>query len=547
MTLQTTSSAQESDVFNPEKRHWDYIIVGTGIGGATLGYALAKAGKSVLFCEQGYSCTSASHSLTGDYAEQFFPVAKVADTDNKAILAQSGRYTDVITDASLPKIKRYIPFIGAGTGGSSALYGAAMERFLPEDFEPKQWHPGAADSLIPEKWPISYAEMQPFYEQAEALYHVHATDSPFPPPPLSPANQVLSNFLEKKGLHPYRLPIACEFSAECQSCQGYLCANNCKNDSVKIGLKPAIEQYGATLLSHCKVDSLITENNKITGLLADWQGQKIQLQGQTVILAAGALATPVLLLRSVSQHFPKGLANTSGMVGKNLMRHFVDMYVMLSGKKPNPSDNTKEIAFNDFYLAKATTKDTINKLGSVQSFGWMPPSDMLVESLEHDIRQSTLPIASVLFKGIKPLMRPLLNHLLCRRLVLASTLEDLPYMDNGVVPDGDQGIRFHYHVHAYDQQRIAHFRQTLKTAFQPQRFMLIKQAENNERLAHVCGTCRMGDDPATSVVNKYNRSHTLSNLFIVDSSFFPSSGGTNPSLTIAANALRVAAHIIQSD
>lgn len=527
---------------NPEKINWDYIIIGTGVGGSTIGYRLAQAGKKVLFCEQGRSHLKISDSLSGDYAEQFFPAAATPGFQHRDILEKSGRWASEIADISLQKTTRHIPFIGSGTGGSSALYGAAMERFWPEDFEPKQWHKEANGSSLAEKWPISYDELKPFYEQAESLYRVRKeVGSPDSPPQLSPANKKLFDFLAGKGMHPYRLPCACEFLPECKSCQGFLCNQECKNDSVKVCLKPAIDQYGATLLDQCQVKSLHSDGQRITGVSANWKGELLKLRGKHIILAAGALSTPVILLRSATSHSPNGLANESGMVGKNLMRHFVDMYVVLSGKKPDKSDNTKEIAFNDFYI----TND--NKFGSVQSFGWMPPAEIIAESLEQDIKNSFFPYGAFIFNRMKPVVRPMLEKILCNRLVLASTLEDLPFPENRVMPDGDNGIQFSYQISEYDKRRIDLFRQQLKQTFRKMRYILIKQAENNERLAHVCGTCRMGDNAKDSVVDKFNRAHDLDNLYIIDSSFFPSSGGTNPSLTIAANALRVASHLLRQD
>ncbi len=533
---------------SPEKMEWEYIIVGTGIGGATIGHRLAEAGKSVLFCEQGRSHLSTTGSLTGDYAENFFTTPEAPNPRHRKILERAGRWSSEIKDISDYRRKAHIPFIGAGTGGSSALYGGAMERFWPEDFEPGKWHKGAEGSSLPREWPISYEALEQYYEQAEHLYRVRGVADPLcehgsaqnliAPPPLSPANQHLYNFLATNGLHPYRLPTACEFVPECQSCQGFLCARGCKNDSVKVCLQPAIEQYGARLLDRCEVRKLESNAGRATSLIAIRKGREIRLCGNNIILAAGALATPVILLRSAGRNAPDGLANESGMVGRNLMRHFVDLYALLSGIKPDAKENSKEIAFNDYYASNG------EKLGTVQSFGWLPPAPIIVESLVHDLKNSPVPLAAYLFTAVKPLARYVLDRAMCNRLVLAATLEDLPYAENRVLPDGETGIQLRYRIGSYDQQRIQRFRQLMKKVLHPWRYVLIKQAENNERLAHVSGTCRMGDDPSISVVDKFNCAHGINNLFIVDSSFFPSSGGTNPSLTIAANALRIADHML---
>jgi choline dehydrogenase-like flavoprotein len=135
-------------------------------------------------------------------------------------------------------------------------------------------------------------------------------------------------------------------------------------------------------------------------------------------------------------------------------------------------------------------------------------------------------------------------------VILASILEDRPYAGNEVAvsdaanPYGQGSLLLHYRVPPAEKVRIERFRALMRQVLAPYRFTLIKAAEDNERLAHACGTCRFGDDPANSVLDRNNKAHGLSNLYVVDASFFPSSGGTNPSLTIAANALRVADKIL---
>ena len=124
-------------------------------------------------------------------------------------------------------------------------------------------------------------------------------------------------------------------------------------------------------------------------------------------------------------------------------------------------------------------------------------------------------------------------------------MEDLPYPENRIAPaDTGDGLVLEYHLCPQERVRIEAWRRRLATILKPYRFLRIKQAENNERIAHACGTCRFGSDPRTSVLDPNNKAHGISNLHVVDGSFFPSSGGINPALTIAANALRVADRII---
>ncbi len=530
---------------------WDVIVIGTGIGGATLGHAMAAHGERVLFCERGRSSLGDGVKKQGDYAEMFFPHIAVPSGEHRAILAASGRWADMLEDASAPRVRRHIPFIGSGTGGSSALYGAAMERFFSEDFRPGACFPDRDRGNLPDAWPIQYSQLAPYYQRAERLYSVKGGLDPLrtdtassgieSAPAFTPANQALSEFLDSRGLHPYRLPSACEFVPGCQTCQGFLCPNECKNDSGRVCLQPALRESGARLIDQCRVLRLNADKDRVNSVLCRYQGQDIELRGRTIILAAGALATPVLLLRSSSNHWPKGLANDSGLVGRNLMRHCIDLYALDPRVEPGAGDNLKEIALNDFYYRKG------EKLGTVQSFGRLPPASMLAASVQHDMGELAGPLAAGFFGLMKPLMRPVLRRLFDKALILATTMEDLPYQDNRVQPVGADGIGIRYRLNGRAHRRIRQFRRRMENGLKPWPYRLLKQAENNDRIAHACGTCRMGRVSTESVVDRHNRAHGLENLYIVDSSFFPSSGGTNPSLTIAANALRVADHLTGND
>lgn len=525
---------------------WDAIVVGTGMGGATLGHALARAGRRVLFLDKG----TATPDLLGHYAEDDFARAEAPQPAHRAILARGGRYADQVADRSGARTQRFVPFIGAGAGGSSALYGMALERFFPSDFAAEEHYTVPAGASLPARWPVSYAEMAPWYDAAERLYRVRGTADPLradgarehlmPPPPLTPVAAEMAAHLEGRALHPYRLPQACEFVDGCQGCQGYLCARACKNDANSICLRPALRAHGAQLLDDCDVVALEADRERVTGVVCERRGERLTLRAPIVILAAGALETPRILLQSACAHWPQGLANGSGLVGKYLMRHHIDLYLVEPKTTGSFDNRQKEIAFNDFYL-----KDG-QKLGSVQSFGRLPPAATLAASLADDLRQGPVPLAASLFGLARPFVTPVLRGLVERRFILATTIEDFPYADNRVAPATEAGSRLDivYRLHDADRARIAAMRSAMKGVLAGYGYKLIKQAENNQRIAHACGTCRFGDDPATSVLDRNNRAHGLRNLYVVDSGFFPSSGGTNPSLTIAANALRVAAHLL---
>jgi choline dehydrogenase-like flavoprotein len=536
---------------------WDYIIVGTGMGGATLGYTLAKSGRSVLFLEKGRSHLRNPAALTGDYAEAFCARTDQIPSQLDGVLAAAGRYTETLEDISGPRTRSFVPFVGSGTGGSSALYGMALERFTAADFSPGHHYPTAGDpaaggSSIPTSWPLQYEELSPYYHKAERLFRVRGTVDPhrqdegmsyLPPPTLSTPNQTLYDFLRRKGMHPYQLPLACEQVAGCEGCQSYLCARKCKNDSSRICLEPALDEHGAQLLDECEALRLEANATRVEGIECSRRGQTITLRADRYIIAAGALETPKLLLNSASGIWPTGLANDSTQVGKNLMRHYIDLYAVFCKERLTRNTRVKELAFNDFYLRDG------RKLGSVQSFGFLPPARMLVNEIARDLQRDVGRLAGAAFNLVKPLARTGLNQLFSHSLILATTLEDLPYERNRVQLSattddrGRRGLQISYTIAGSEQLRIATFRRVMKEVLQPRRFLLLKQAHNNERIAHVCGTCRFGTDPRNSVCDANNKVHAMSNLYIADSSVFPSSGGINPSLTIAALSLRLAAHL----
>ncbi|HFD40393.1 MAG TPA: GMC family oxidoreductase [Anaerolineae bacterium] len=505
------------------KRHWDCIIVGTGMGGATLGWALSRAGRSVLFLERGHH-PLADEWLTGDYAEM---LARRQNLPLETRLPPAGRWDRPLEDRSGRKPKTFIPFIGMGGGGSTQLYGAALERFFPEDF---------AD------WPIDYATLRPYYRRAEALYGVRGeldplrrdVLDPLPAAGLDPANATIAAHLRANGLHPYRLPTACREGDACRDCQGYLCPKQAKGDAASICLLPALSESGAVLLDRCEVVRLRAGRTRVDGVDCRTPDGPLQFHSDCVVLAAGALHTPALLLRSAARPWPQGVANASGQVGRNLMRHAIDLFLVRVPGLGSPVP--KRLAFNDFY------RRGDDAFGTVQSFGSLPPLPMLLDSLHQDLRHA-LPWLAPLFPLARPFLRPALRALTGKRAVFAAILEDRPHPDNRIEPRGDS-VRLYYRLGAGEHERLRQFRRWVARAFAPWPVRLIAQADNNERIAHACGTCRFGDDPERAVLDRDNRAHGLDNLYVVDASFFPTSAGINPALTIAANALRVADHLL---
>ncbi len=536
------------DAREAERVDWDVIVVGTGMGGGMFGLSMARSGRRVLFLEKGRSTLPATpDAVRSAMAELAEPGKTRNQREHFALLERAGRSTDEIEDVSGRRPKRFVPYIGSGTGGSSALYGMVCERFFAQDFTPRQNFADPGASTVPEAWPISYEQMSPWYSDAEALLGVRGQPDPLraeattvglpAAPPFSAVNQPLVDYLSGRGLHPYHLPMACDYIDECTTCQAYLCGRSCKHDAARDGVLPAVSEYGAGLLTQCRVVRLEADRDNVRQVICEHPSGVLALRATVVVLAAGALATPVILLNSRSGDWPGGLANGSDMVGRNLMRHLLDWIEIWPSPGHAITAENKEIGLNDFYFVDG------QKYGTVQSAGAMTklaPMEMFTN------QPGWGPKA---LRVLSPAARPIFDRFLSGGLVLAAILEDLPYLDNRVRPsdrcgvDGRQRLRLNYRLHDSEAQRRTTFLRHVKDVLQPYRKLTLRTGESNTTLGHVCGTCRFGTDPKTSVLDAYNRAHQVANLYVVDASFFPSSSGLNPSLTVAANALRVAEHV----
>jgi choline dehydrogenase-like flavoprotein len=418
-----------------------------------------------------------------------------------------------------------------------------LERLLPADFRPKANFPEVEDSSLPEAWPISYADLEPYYRQAEQLFRVRGTPDPFhpaasgpllEPPPLAERDRHVRDLFVRRGLHPYRVHVGCEFVDGCAGCGGVVCLRGCKADAGWICLVPALEKFGARLLPSCEVSRLEADRSAVTALRCSWRGSELSIAARVFVLAAGAFMTPVLLLHSRSDAWPEGLANHSGLVGRNLMMHSGDLIAVRPERSGSRIGPVKSLALNDFYFCEG------RKLGNLQSLGIPVSTGNVLAHLRTVVDRNP--------RWWAKLARPWLRvgarfgaFYFRNDVVFASIVEDLPYHRNRVVldPSARNGMRFEYHYPEELRERNALFRRRLAQALGRGRVFCLT-SENNLNFGHPCGTCRFGTDPAASVLDPNNRAHGVDNLYVVDASFFPSSGGANPSLTIAANALRVA-------
>lgn len=526
---------------DPEQTLWDVIVVGTGMGGATLGHALATAGLRVLFIEKGPMLHGPAAPRNPEPDAGWWPHKVDAET-------------------SFGNMHFRLP-IGCVSGGSSAFFAAALERFSPRDFEPRGNFPQIGDSSLPERWPISYAELAPFYERAEALYRVRGTQDPLhegsasrllEPPTLSARDAHFQQSFTALGLNPYRVHTGCEFLPGCDGCPTGPCRRSCKRDAASTCLVPAVENFGAKLIPDCEVARIEADGDRVRELVCRTAGGELRLRAQRFVLAAGAFMTPVLLLRSRSEHWPDGLANRSGLVGRNLMFHAGDFFAISPLKSLSSEGPQKTMAMNDFYQPDGAKLGTFQSLGLSMDVGQI--MQYLRNSADYNPAWWSWVFASrpVWWRKLSsPVVRAValvLFHMLRFRHagVWVSIIEDLPYPQNRVMPDPEspQDVRIVYRYSDELKGRVMQFRRRLRQALGRHRIIPLTQADKID-YPHASGTCRFGDDPAGSVLDRNNRAHGIDNLFVVDASFFPSSAGTNPSLTIAANALRVADFMLQ--
>jgi choline dehydrogenase-like flavoprotein len=515
---------------------WDAVVIGTGMGGSTAGYALARRGWRVLFLERGAF-------LFGDADRGDGRIPEKPDESPEGRLARGHWPLPIEGNTSFGPLEFFAP-LGCGSGGSTSLYAAQLERLHPRDFRPRENHPRAADANLPEAWPISFAELAPFYREAETLFRVTGTPDPLnpdpeatliEPPPLSERDQDLHDSFSELGLHPYRAHAGLGFLPGCDGCPGVLCPRSCKSDAGRICLLPALEKHGARLLSDCSVTALEADRAGVRAAVFRHGGREQRVSARMFVLAAGALATPTLLLKSSSPDWPDGVANRSGLVGRNLMFHASDFVAVRSRQRASQVGPRKALSLNDFYVHDGV------KLGTFQSVGISVDPGYVLYYLRTVFQKSP--------RWQRALMGPFLR-VVARAAALyfdgaamfASIVEDLPYRENRVVPDAraKSGLRFEYRYPDELRARSELSRRALADSLRRHHRTMVLSGGNNLNFGHTCGTCRFGDDPATSVLDPNNRAHDLDNLYVVDASFFPSSGGTNPSLTIAANALRAA-------
>jgi choline dehydrogenase-like flavoprotein len=505
---------------------YDVIIIGTGAGGGTLARKLAPSGKKILLLERG--------DWIRRERENWDPRAAVSEARYHA----DESWLDEDGNA-------FRPGTHYNVGGNTKFYGAALFRLREADFGELKHHDGTSPA-----WPLSYRDFEPYYAEAERLYHVHGArgedpteppaSGPFPLPPVShePRIQALHDQLAREGLRPFHVPVGVLLDERdpmnsacirCATCDGFPCLVNAKSDADVLGVRPALRHANVTLRTRAYVTRLETNpsGREVSEVVVLRDGEEERYAASLVVVAGGAINSAALLLRSASERHPRGLANGSGVVGRHYMSHNNSMLVALS-KEPNPTLFHKTFAVTDFYFG---AEDFPFPLGCIQLMG-----------NAH---------AEVLGEGAPPgTPKRILRLMASHGIPFWLTSEDLPDPDNRVTLASDGRIQLRYTPNnlAGHERLGAKVKQVLARA--KMRRVVPANLYVGGRIplagvAHQCGTVRFGADPKSSALDLDCRAHEVGNLYVVDGSFFPSSAAVNPALTIMANALRAGARIAE--
>ncbi len=505
-------------------REWDVIVIGAGMGGGLVGRRLADRKQSVLFVEKGGAGQrKEQHGLGGGIAD---PVARQI----------RGIWPTQVSATIDGETQNFFAPIGSGVGGSSVFYAGALERPERHDIEP------VGDLAHPTQgWPISYAELQPYYEQAEQLLHIAGEPDPLsegitfnlaPPLPAKAGELALMASFRDRGLHPYRQHIAIRNLPGCQLCVGHKCPRKCKMDGRSGGVEPALESGYAKLLSGCTVTSIETDAEAVSGIRVTDGTTSATLKAKAYILAAGALGSPHLLLHSTTRH-PEGCANSSGWVGRGLMFHINEMFALWPHRSEKFEGASKAISLRDLYTFKG------QRLGLIQSLGLEASYGNIVQYLNGLYDRSPLRKLKRL-RYVSNLVGAIATRILGNAKIFVGIMEDFAYPENRVMANSEHPdqLTFQYTISPELKKRRKLFRKQIKAMFRGHWTLLLGQ-KLELNYGHPCGTLRFGTDPASSVTDRNCKAHDLDNLYVADASFMPSSMGVNPSLTIAANALRV--------
>jgi choline dehydrogenase-like flavoprotein len=509
---------------------YDVIIIGSGAGGGTLAHRLAPTGKRILLLERGGYLPREPQNWNTD--EVFVRNRYVSH--------------DIWKDKNGQPFQ---PGVHYFVGGATKMYGAALYRLRQEDFGEVRHYDGISPA-----WPVGYDEFEPYYQQAEELYHVHGArgedpteppySAPYPHPPVShePRIQKLADDLARAGYRPFHSPCGIQLNeanmpfstcCRCIDCDGFPCLLHAKSDAEVLAVRPALKYPNVTLLTNAQAMKLKTNpsGTAVTKVLVNHDGKMEEFSANVVVVSCGAANTAKLLLMSANEKHPRGLANGSDQVGRNYMFHNSQAVLAIS-REPNPTQYQKTLGLNDFYFGMPGFEFP---MGNIQMVG-----------------KSQAPM----YRGEKPIETLLAPTWTLEQIALHAvdfwlSTEDLPRPESRITVDVAGQITLSYTpTNTVPKQKLYEKLKSMLSHLDMHdhlipRNLYMKNEIGIGGVAHQSGTCRFGDDPQTSVLDRNCKAHELDNLYVVDTSFFPSIGAVNPALTAMANALRVGDHMLE--
>jgi choline dehydrogenase-like flavoprotein len=489
----------------------DVVVIGSGMGGGTTALALARRGVDVLVVERG----------------ERIPREPENWSPREVFIGRRYRAGEQWRDR---RGRPFSPGVHYVVGGNTKVYGASLPRFRESDFDAVVHREGVSPA-----WPFGYADLEAYYGEAERVYRVHgttgtdptepwrSTDYPYAAVPHDPYVADLAARLRARGVHPSAASIGIDLRPGgscivCRTCDGFPCQVDAKSDAETCAIDPALDTGHARLATGLRVRRLVTDGSgrHVTHALAEGPQGRVRVEAGRFVLAAGAVNSAALLLTSASDRHPRGLGNSSGLVGRNLMMHNNAHIAAVDLDRPNEVTFQKTLAVTDWYVDGGDGYP----LGSLQLIG-------KVQGVMMKSWATWAPLA-------------VLDQVAHRSVEWLVMAEDLPDPANRVTVGADGTVMTARVARGLSTHRelLHRARRLLRSAGYD---AIATQHFDISMNSHQCGTVVAGADPATSVLDPWCRAHDLDNLWVVDAGFFPSSAAMNPALTIAAQALRVVA------
>ncbi len=547
----------------PQKDEYDVCVIGTGAGGGVMIQELTAAGFKVVALERGPKL-----ELTDFLSDDELSVS-IRDE-----LFSPGQLETWRPDASASTIQGKINGIAFCVGGTITHWAGWTWRFRPDDFRVLSTEGSVAGASLAD-WPVDYEEMEPWYERAEWDFGVSgdAGSNPFEGPrskgypnpahPIRETGKYISKGIRELGHTPFPVPLSinsqpyggrpgCVYGG---ACGGYGCPIHAKASTYAIHLPRATATGNLDLRSDARVFEIVVgKDGRASGArYFDAAGKEQEVKARQVVVSAGSIGSPHLLQMSQSNLFPDGLANSSGQVGRNLTYHHFPITLSTVDAPVYPFTGVEAgVAMDDFHPSDSS-RGFIR--GGVITDGNFFVKQPLVYGLAGIAGHPGL--KRRWGSDLKRALRDFPNT-----IQLSAILEDLPMESNRVEIDSevkdDLGLPVPRITHRQHPNDLAMFQWYEKRMFEiaeasggkntwaPESVYRLKdETSAMQGSVHIHGSCRMGDDASKSVVDRWCRSHDVPNLWMVDGSVFPTSGGYNPTLTILANAYRVANYFVE--